>query len=75
MLLTAPLDGRTLAFRQLFKGLKMAMKQCPVCRMEQSSENQNCAACNAVFDDSPLGATPATEPEPETETDEETETE
>ena len=42
----------------------MAMRQCPICRMEQSDENQNCAACNAVFDDSPLGATPPV-PEPE----------
>lgn len=35
----------------------MAMKACPVCRMEQSDENQTCQACGAVFDDSPQGAT------------------
>ena len=36
----------------------MAMKACPICRMEQSDENQTCQACGAVFDNSPLGATP-----------------
>ncbi len=52
----------------------MAMKACPICRMEQSDENQSCQACGAVFDDSPLGAT-ASEPEPETEAEEEEESE
>lgn len=52
----------------------MSMKQCPICRMEQSDENQTCQACGAVFDDSPAGATaPEPEPEPEEETEEETE--
>ena len=50
----------------------MAMRQCPICRHEQSAENQNCAACNAVFDDSAVGAT-AAEPEPETEPETESE--
>lgn len=52
----------------------MAMKACPICRMEQSDENQSCQACGAVFDNSPLGATAgAPEPEPEEESEEETE--
>lgn len=43
----------------------MAMRTCPICRMEQSDENQTCQACAAVFDDSPVGATAAPAPEPE----------
>lgn len=45
----------------------MAMRTCPICRMEQSDTNQTCQACNAAFDDSPVGATAAPEPKPEPE--------
>jgi RNA polymerase subunit RPABC4/transcription elongation factor Spt4 len=72
VLLTPPAGGRTLGIHPTFEGLKMAMKACPICRMEQSDENQSCQACGATFDDSPQGAT-AVEPEPEEESEEETE--
>ena len=35
----------------------MANKQCPVCKMEVDSAAVNCPGCNALFDDSPAGAT------------------
>lgn len=41
----------------------MAMKACPICRLEQSAENQTCQACGATFDDSPRGATPGGGPD------------
>ena len=34
-------------------------KQCPMCKMEVDAEAANCPGCNAAFDDSPVGATPA----------------
>jgi len=49
----------------------MANKQCPVCKMEVDADAANCPGCNAVFDNSPTGATAAEEDNGEEENGEE----
>ena len=53
----------------------MANKQCPVCKMEVDADAANCPGCNAVFDNSPTGATAAEEDNGEEENGEEDATE
>lgn len=40
-------------------------KQCPHCKMEVDADAVNCPGCNALFDDSPQGATAAAAPPPD----------